>query len=481
MWKKGTSFVHQIRNQRVNAMKAILKSNLTEKRNWRIALGILGGLFLTVNLHAQLPPGIAKKLSPVLKEEVEFLSYHPHYDYPMRVIVQVQPDFFTRTRRESSRAGRPLENTLSLVRGFTAQLTSSQIRLLLRSQLVQYVTIDAAIRAAHQPGDAERGTPFDFLAPIGADQAHEMGYDGGSGLGIAVFDSGITHHRDLDGRVEAVVDFTGGSAAEFEKDEGSDPYGHGTAVAGVIGALGREDKIWDGVAPGVKFIDVRVINQGGWGLTSHLIQAIDWVIANREQYDIRVANMSLGHPTLESYQNDPLCQAVERMVDAGIVTVVSAGNLGRTDQHSKIWGGITSPGTDPAVITVSAINTRGTPTHSDDIATSYGSRGPAYSSGLFKPDLSAPGNRIPSLRAEGGSIAINHPDLVLDENYMLLSGSSMATAVVSGTVALMLNKNQDLNPNLVKTLLMLTATKLKEPHMLEQGNGMVNALTMPYA
>ncbi len=148
------------------------------------------------------------------------------------------------------------------------------------------------------------------------------------------------------------------------------------------------------------------------------------------------------------------------MVAAGIVTIVSAGNLGKTDQYPKIWGGITSPGTEPTVITVGAVNTRGTLTHADDIATSYSSRGYTVHDGLFKPDLVAPGNKITSLRLNGGTLDKAYPDWALDEEYTSLSGSSMATAFVSGVAALMLEANPDLNPNLTKAILLLTATKM---------------------
>ncbi len=165
------------------------------------------------------------------------------------------------------------------------------------------------------------------------------------------------------------------------------------------------------------------------------------------------------------------------MVEAGIVTVVSAGNLGKTDQYPEIWGGITSPGIEPTAITVAAVNTRGTDTHTDDIATSYSSRGPSYPDGLFKPDLAAPGNAIVTPSATGSYIAAMHPELLVGDHYIKLSGSSFAAAVVSGTAALMLDANPNLSPGVVKLILLSTAIKLTEPSMLEQGNGMVNAKT----
>jgi hypothetical protein len=169
------------------------------------------------------------------------------------------------------------------------------------------------------------------------------------------------------------------------------------------------------------------------------------------------------------------------MVDAGIVTVVSAGNLGKNADYPEIWGGINSPGIEPSVITVGAVNTKGTRTHTDDVATSFSSRGYTVPDGLFKPDLVAPGNQVPSLSAEDSYIAQSYPQLLIENgyqnDYIYLSGSSMATPFVAGTAALMLDANPYLSPTQVKTLLLLSAVKMTEPHMFEQGNGFLNAYT----
>ena len=157
--------------------------------------------------------------------------------------------------------------------------------------------------------------------------------------------------------------------------------------------------------------------------------------------------------------------------------MASGGNLGKASEYPEIWGAINSPANDPSVITVYPMKTGGTATHRDDIATTYGSRGPTYLDGLFKPDLAAPGNKIPSLLASGSNISQGQPELQIDEYYITLSGSSMATPFVTGTIALMLEANPDLNPNIAKLILLSSAIKLQQPHALEQGNGLVNAFT----
>ncbi len=269
-------------------------------------------------------------------------------------------------------------------------------------------------------------------------------------------------------------DFTSGAAATASGF--NDGYGHGTHVSGIIGGKGiASGGQYPGIAPGVDFVHLKVIGDGGFGYTSDLIQAIQWTITNKDAYGIRVANLSLGHPAIESYQTDPLCQAVRAMVEAGIVTIVSAGNLGKTSEYSELWGGITSPGTEPSVITVGAVNTRGTATHADDVPTSYSSRGHSPIDGLFKPDLVAPGNRIPAAGKSGCKIYNDYPSLRIDDDYLSMSGSSMATAHVSGVAALLLEANPALTPNLVKAILLMTASKMQNAHPLEQGNGFLNA------
>ena len=144
----------------------------------------------------------------------------------------------------------------------------------------------------------------------------------GSGIGVAVIDSGVANVPELGGRVVASVDFTGTNTR--------DEFGHGTHVAGIIAARGvnaQDDT--RGVAPGAHIISLKVLDGSGSGLVGNVIAAMDWAVANKERYNIRVINMSLGGPVLQSWRDDPLCQAVERAYRAGITVVASAGNLGR--------------------------------------------------------------------------------------------------------------------------------------------------------
>jgi serine protease AprX len=293
----------------------------------------------------------------------------------------------------------------------------------------------------------------------------------GRGIGVAVIDSGVTEHGDLAGHIAAHVDFT--SPLGF----GRDFYGHGTHVAGIIAGSNRAVRGFKGMAPGAHLINLRVLGRDGSGLSSDVVEAIDWAIENRSRFNIRVLNVSLGHPAIEHAADDPLVQAVERAVASGIVVVASAGNLGKTADGEPVIGAISSPGNAPSVITVGALNTKGTPQRSDDVVATYSSRGPTYGDRLIKPDLVAPGNKLTSLSAVGSTLWKKYPELRagLLGSYMTLSGTSQAAAVVAGAAALVLEANPTLKPVQVKFALQATASLMPEAGIVASGAGSLNA------
>src|SRR5438309_4213930 len=210
-------------------------------------------------------------------------------------------------------------------------------------------------------------------------------------------------------------------------------------------------------------------------------------------YIIRVINLSLGRQVYESYRVDPLCQAVEAAWNAGIVVLAAAGNQGRNDSAgTEGYGTIAAPGNDPYVITVGAMKTADTPTRSDDTIASYSSKGPTAYDFVVKPDIVAPGNQVISSLAPNASLLSSPTNVYLSEyatptttttssggnnknnrkntlstvatntistSYMRLSGTSMATPVVSGAAVLLLQENPNLTPDQVKARLMKTASK----------------------
>jgi serine protease AprX len=336
-------------------------------------------------------------------------------------------------------------------------------------------------------------------------------YDG-TGVGIAIIDSGmdVSHKAfaakaDLSGsRVKFKKDFTGEGKAD------KDFYGHGTHVASSAAGMSTvAGGLYEGVAKGADILNLRVLDSEGRGRVSYLLSALNWLLSpadpnkplslsnpsNATKYNVRVVNLSLGAPAIDTYRVDPLCKAVRAVADAGVVVVAAAGNNGKDSSGQKLYGAIHSPGDEPSAITVGATNTLGTDARYDDGITSYSSRGPTRGSwvdefgvrhfdNLVKPDLSAPGNKLIYAEADDGgnlnTIVKQNPQLdsgLVDSDnkrLMYLSGTSMATPLVAGAAALLLQANPRLTPNMVKMILMYTAQPLPGFNMLEQGAGQLN-------
>ena len=249
-----------------------------------------------------------------------------------------------------------------------------------------------------------------------------------------MIDSGVALKRDLatsDGSHSRVV-FSDSFVAG---QDGSDQYGHGTHVAGIVAANGAQSTganfthTFKGVAPNANIVNLRVLDANGNGQESDVIAAIDEAIALKDTYNIRVINLSLGHPVYESFKLDPLCQAVEAAWKAGITVVVAAGNMGRDNSLGTLgYATINSPGNDPYVITVGAMNANETPWRSDDQIASYSSKGPSLLDHVVKPDLVAPGNNVVSLLASPDcTIATEYPQTLIRAATYEKSGQGVSS------------------------------------------------------
>jgi subtilisin family serine protease len=239
----------------------------------------------------------------------------------------------------------------------------------------------------------------------------------------------------------------------------ADQFGHGTHVAGIVGSSGN-GSVYIGMAPAVNLINLRVLDQNGNGTDANVIQAIDTAISLARTYNIRVINLSLGRQVFESAAQDPLCRAAEAAWNAGIVVVAAAGNEGRNNSGgTQGYGTIAAPGNDPDVITVGAMKTEGTTTRNDDLIASYSSKGPTAFDNYAKPDLVAPGNLIVSTMPANMTLSEKYPANQVGSGFFILSGTSMATPVVSGAAVLLLQKTPGLTPDQVKARLMKNATK----------------------
>src|SRR5882757_8541223 len=331
------------------------------------------------------------------------------------------------------------------------------------------------------PNRPVRGSLDHAVSAVNGDLAYASGWDC-TGIGIAVVDSGVTSNYDLNSDGNGASRIVYSQSFVATESTTADLYGHGTHVAGIIAGNGYSSSyfnyvgVYRGLAPEANIINLRALDSTGAGTDSAVIAAIQQAIALQNTYNIRVLNLSLARGVYESYTLDPLCQAVESAWKAGIVVVVAAGNMGQYDgSGTNGYGTIGAPGNDPYVITVGASNTHKSGAQAAQSMTSYSSRGPTAFDHVVKPDLVAPGNGVVSRMASGGNALVtSYPGLSVypcnysrsscgpqygGARYMRLSGTSMATPVVSGVAALLLQQTPGLTPDQVKARLMKTAWK----------------------
>jgi serine protease AprX len=384
-----------------------------------------------------------------------------------RVIIQTADGSASDTLIRSLH-GRP-GRRLTLLRGQVAEIPDSALEELASHPGIHAVRLD---RRVH-------GTMERTAATVGAVWARQrLGVDG-AGIGVAIVDSGVTSwHDDLGAqRVVHFVDFVDFQPVAY------DDYGHGTHVAGIIAGNGYDSNgARRGIAPGASLIVLKVLDSDGNGYISNVIAALDYAVEHRTQFNIRVVNLSVAAGVYESYTTDPLTLAARRAVEAGIVVVTAAGNFGRSAKGQTQYGGVTAPGNAPWVLTVGATSHKGTMARADDAVAPFSSRGPGKFDYAAKPDIVAPGVGIESL-ADGSSLLFaTHPAARLwgtvdtvSQPYLSLTGTSMAAPVVTGTIALMLQANPTLTPNLVKAILQYTAEHRSGYDALTQGAGFLNA------
>ena len=333
----------------------------------------------------------------------------------------------------------------------------------------------------------------------------------GAGITVAVIDSGVYvdgHVKDLlssdlyatdikqqyIGQYDFVNDGFGPTCKDdhynategycyYDWDKSRDPYGHGSHVAGIIWSqiTDASTSASMGIAPGANVVSVRVLGNDGNGTYEDVVQGIQWVVNNQTNPElespIRVMNLSLSAQQTVPYFVDPINRAVEQAWASGIVVLAAAGNEGPEAQTISV------PGNDPYIITVGAIQNQRTPGYwADDEIPQWSSSGPTLD-GFVKPDILAPGAQIISfMHNEEGEVAQllqDHPDYAETMSLFRMNGTSMATAVASGVVALMLEVEPDLTPDQVKYRLMasakpmMTADGALAQSMFQQGMGRI--------
>lgn len=282
---------------------------------------------------------------------------------------------------------------------------------------------------------------------LGVEKLWEQGYRG-QGVTIAVIDTGIAHHPDVDSRVKGWKDWVAGRTEHY------DDQGHGTHVSGCAAGDGTmSDGKYHGAAPDADLVGIKVLDKHGSGRLSDIIKGVQWAVDHKDEFGIDIINMSLGGPGFASYKDDPVAQSVDKAFQAGIVPMIAAGNSGPTPST------IGTPGNHPNAFTVGALDDKGTATRDDDTVAFFSSRGPTKFDNLTKPDILSPGMAITAANAQDS--ALDHlPVPHIGQSYITISGTSMATPIMAGVVAAVLSANHDLTPAQVKEIFTSTADKL---------------------
>ncbi len=375
-------------------------------------------------------------------------------------------------------AGGRITHELGIVNAVAATLTPAQaVALRADHRLVLTPNGSATVAGTKAPVQ-----PY-VVEHTQANLLHASGITG-RGVTVAFLDTGWWSQHATQSNIagqnvvlqgyDAIGDKTGVGAP-------SDDYGHGTHVLSIAANSAiAQDGTYIGIAPDAARVIVRAFDKNGAGTYANTIRGMNWILSNAKTYNIRVVNMSFGAPPKSFYWNDPMAQAVMKLWQAGIVVVASAGNNGPTAQS------ITVPGNVPYVITVGAMTDNYTPTdRSDDRLDSFSSTGPTYE-GFVKPEIVAPGGHVIAVMSGSSPIAKAHPSFLgtngyLGSTYFYMSGTSMSAAVVSGTVALMLQAQPYLTPNQVKCKLMSSAQPAVDGSgnlaytVFQQGAGQINA------
>ena len=360
--------------------------------------------------------------------------------------------------------GGSIKTQFQLINGVVASIPTAEAAVLDALPGIT-VTPDAQVSLQDVPESTGPHAPSDaFRTQTGASQLAAQG-DTGRGVTVAVVDTGIDQLPDFAGRLIGGVDLTGGG------NPFQDSYGHGTFVAGLIAGDGASSNgQYSGEAPGANLVSIKVAGANGLTDLGTIIQGLQWAANHQALYQIKVLNLSLGFQSSESTVIDPLDLAVSAVWNAGIAVVASAGNAGPFN------GTILSPGDDPLVITVGALDDMGTATDSTDgdEMTNFSSVGPTSPDAWVKPDLVTSGRSVVSLAAPGSTLVSTYPSAQIGAASFTGSGTSFSTAITSGAVALILAGNPGLTPNQVKARLLGNSNPGPVGNPFVDGHGALN-------
>ncbi|HZJ58000.1 MAG TPA: S8 family peptidase [Clostridia bacterium] len=389
---------------------------------------------------------ILKKIDPELMKTMSAMS-----EQTVSIILHSHGGCDNRCQEILDKLGGEVKYEYPLIDSFSVEISSSKLMELASARYVRYIAADVSVNAQMDIASQE----------IKSNVLNKSGYKG-KGIGIAIIDTGIYPHADFlrpGNRIKEFKDFVD------KKDSPYDDNGHGSFVAGVAAGNGYLSRgKYQGIAPEADIIALKALNKDGSGNTSDILAAIQWVADHQKENNIKVLSMSLGTDANRLSGNDSMVRAVEALWDRDITVVVAAGNSGPKPST------ITSPGISPKVITVGAVDDKRTPNISDDTIAEFSSRGPV---GIrIKPDVTAPGVKVVSVNSNK-DYKSGQRNITSTVPYTTMSGTSVATPMVSGSAAVLLQKYPSWTPRQVKGALMDNAVPIVKNNNAE-GRGLID-------
>src|SRR5882757_5901374 len=442
----------------------------TKTRLWLLAAAaasvLLALLALMLPSDAPPPSPLTVVSRPVIPIPVAAPAPARATPPPAVVQVGVRQDYIVQAesvevaRSAVVRVGGLVTGDLSIIRAVGAALDDRQLEALRASDVPRLrIFEDSPVQASssHLP-------ETNYPSEVAASNLHVGGVTG-RGVTVAVLDSGVwsnlgplqttpyqtphvlAQYDVIQARTQSTYSLT--AALQNYSQSINDLFGHGTHISSIIASSGvATTGKFQGVAPGGNLVSVRVLDNTGAGRYFDVISGIQWVVKQRLRYNIRVLNLSLGAPPQSPYWDDPLDQAVMSAWASGIVVVAAAGNRGPQPMT------INAPGNVPYVITVGAVTDAYHPMQPLQYQlASFSSAGPTYE-GFVKPEILGMGGHVLAYAPNNGTLAAQFPQWVGPYDDFTMSGTSQATAVVSGVVALMLQVDPNLTPDQVKCRLM---------------------------
>jgi serine protease AprX len=370
----------------------------------------------------------------------------------VEVIVRMQPGASVAAVRSFVQAaGGHAGESIALINGFSARLGARDAQRLATQPGVIAVSLNGVTKPQSAP-DQPNNLATAYNQSVNTPQV--WNHATGKGVGVAVIDTGIAgdlpdFRRSADDNGSRV---TVSAVVNPDAENAGDSYGHGTHVAGLIAGNGDNRSGSDplrgkyaGAAPDAHLISIKASDEKGDASVLDAIFGLQFAVDHKDDYNIRVVNLSLESTVAESYLTDPLDAAVEAAWFKGLVVVAAAGNRG-SDSDAVNY----APGNDPYAISVGAVNDQGTKQTKDDLRADWSSRGTTQD-GYAKPDLYAPGVRLYSNLAPGSAFTSACAACVTpDGEYIRAGGTSMSAPVVSGIVAALLEKHPSWTPDQVK-------------------------------